>query len=83
MDRIIEFAFSRHDLLVLRLRVAAAEVVGVGPMLAHLLFWASTRMETGVLVLEVYDRCCDTLIPSFRELKISVENIRRSLLHLV
>jgi hypothetical protein len=81
MDRIIEFAFSRHDLLVLRLWVAAAELVGVGPMLAHISFWASTRMETGIL--EVYDGCCDTLISPFRELKISVENIRRLLLHLV
>jgi hypothetical protein len=31
MDRIIEFAFSRHDLLVLRLWVVTAEGVGVGP----------------------------------------------------
>jgi hypothetical protein len=81
MDRIIEFAFSRHDLLVLRLCLAAAELVGVGPMLAHLAVWMSTRMETGIL--DVYDGYCDTLISPFHELKISVENIRRLLLHLV
>lgn len=81
MDRMTEFAFSCYDLLVLKLWVAVAEVVGLGPMLAHISFWASTRMETGIL--EVYDGCCDTLLFPFRELKISVESIRRLLLHLV